>query len=292
MEVNEDPEENEKLFPDNINEPAAENYSASPAALGIKLQGNETMEVHHHPHLDHKRKKFGEYFTEFLMIFLAVTLGFFAENFRERIVTREKEHHYMESMVQDLKKDTSEVSQVMRIQSILLKEMESALQIPVEKLTNISVQSTFYHHFVYFYSFNILFLQHDKTFMQLKNAGGFGVIKNEAVADSIAELNVYYNQIVKFDGDYYDDYEKKMIDIGAQVMKMSALSDLSDTLSFRSLPNMERITRHDPANLEQLYSWIRNVKACLILYIRNESDYQKKAVRLIDLINTEYHLEK
>ena len=46
------------------------------------------MEVHHHPHVDsdsHRKKGFKEYFLEFLMIFLAVTMGFFAENLRERI---------------------------------------------------------------------------------------------------------------------------------------------------------------------------------------------------------------
>jgi hypothetical protein len=39
------------------------------------------MEVHHHPTVD--KKNFKEYFLEFLMIFLAVTMGFFAENIRE-----------------------------------------------------------------------------------------------------------------------------------------------------------------------------------------------------------------
>jgi hypothetical protein len=33
------------------------------------------MEVHHHPGSAHKKKAFKEYFLEFLMIFLAVTLG-------------------------------------------------------------------------------------------------------------------------------------------------------------------------------------------------------------------------
>ncbi len=33
------------------------------------------MEVHHHPQVE--KKNFKEYFLEFLMIFLAVTLGFF-----------------------------------------------------------------------------------------------------------------------------------------------------------------------------------------------------------------------
>src|SRR2546430_3170722 len=45
----------------------------------------ENMEVHKHPHHVTDKKKWGEYFLEFLMIFLAVTLGFFAENIRETI---------------------------------------------------------------------------------------------------------------------------------------------------------------------------------------------------------------
>jgi hypothetical protein len=36
------------------------------------------MEVHHHPNVE--KKGYKEYFLEFLMIFLAVTMGFIAEN--------------------------------------------------------------------------------------------------------------------------------------------------------------------------------------------------------------------
>jgi len=39
------------------------------------------MEVHHPHHPTHK-KKWSEYIIEFLMLFAAVTLGFFAENVR------------------------------------------------------------------------------------------------------------------------------------------------------------------------------------------------------------------
>jgi len=38
------------------------------------------MEVHKHPHNVTHKKKWGEYFLEFLMLFLAVFLGFVAEN--------------------------------------------------------------------------------------------------------------------------------------------------------------------------------------------------------------------
>jgi hypothetical protein len=247
------------------------------------------MEVHHHPNVE--KKKFKEYFLEFLMIFLAVTMGFFAESLRERMVNNEKEHHYMKSFAQDLKKDTAELRMVVSLQNYMIREMDSALQVPSGKLTDINFQDTFYHHFVVFYSFDIQFVPHDKTLTQLKNAGGFGVIKNDIVVDSIGELNVFYDQSVKFDGGYYKEYENKTIDIGAQLMKMSALNNLDDTLS-RVYPNhVELFTRYDRSLIEQLYSWIRNLKACLILYIKEELQYQTKAINLIKFITKEYHLE-
>jgi hypothetical protein len=44
------------------------------------------MEVHKHPHGVRYKKKWGEYVLEFLMIFLAVFLGFLTENMKEKIV--------------------------------------------------------------------------------------------------------------------------------------------------------------------------------------------------------------
>src|ERR1022692_1031757 len=67
----------------------------------------ENMEVHHHPDLHHEKKPWKEYFLEFLMIFLAVTMGFFAENLRETISDSGKIHEYMQSMVSDLRGDTT-----------------------------------------------------------------------------------------------------------------------------------------------------------------------------------------
>jgi len=65
------------------------------------------MEVHHHPQLEHKPKPWKEYLLEYLMIFLAVMTGFFAESYREHIGDKNREKEYMISMVEDLKSDTA-----------------------------------------------------------------------------------------------------------------------------------------------------------------------------------------
>jgi len=71
----------------------------------IEHSKTENMEVHHHPDMHHKKKNFKKYFLEFVMIFLAVTLGFFAEQIREGFVQRSEEKEYIQSFYEDLSSD-------------------------------------------------------------------------------------------------------------------------------------------------------------------------------------------
>lgn len=64
------------------------------------------MEVHHPHHPSHK-KKWSEYIIEFVMLFAAVTLGFFAENVREHQIIEHKTKQNLMSIILDLKKDSA-----------------------------------------------------------------------------------------------------------------------------------------------------------------------------------------
>jgi hypothetical protein len=68
------------------------------------------MEVHHPHHPTHK-KKWSEYIIEFVMLFTAVTLGFFAENVREHQIVIERKNQNLLAMVQDLKRDSVQLEQ-------------------------------------------------------------------------------------------------------------------------------------------------------------------------------------
>ncbi|HEY2583995.1 MAG TPA: hypothetical protein VGI43_19455, partial [Mucilaginibacter sp.] len=68
------------------------------------------MEVHHHPEVEKKGLK--EYILEGLMIFLAVTMGFFAETIREHISDKAKGLEYIKSFAQDLRRDTANFSRL------------------------------------------------------------------------------------------------------------------------------------------------------------------------------------
>jgi hypothetical protein len=51
------------------------------------------MEVHHHT--SHAGKKWTHYLWEFLMLFLAVSAGFFVENMREHIAENKRERQFI-----------------------------------------------------------------------------------------------------------------------------------------------------------------------------------------------------
>lgn len=52
-----------------------------------------------------KLKKFKKYFFEFLMVFLAITAGFFSENIRENFGEKDRELEYVQSVAEDLRQD-------------------------------------------------------------------------------------------------------------------------------------------------------------------------------------------
>ena len=87
----------------------------------------ENMEVHHHPKVE--KKSFKEYFLEFLMIFLAVTMGFFAENIREYFSNNERVTQLSEQLVQELKKDTATLNATIAYQTELQKNADSVIKI-------------------------------------------------------------------------------------------------------------------------------------------------------------------
>lgn len=73
------------------------------------------MEVHHHPQLEHKPKPWKEYLLEGLMIFLAVFMGFIAENIRESITEHKRAAEFAQSYYEDIKKDTTEINRALRL---------------------------------------------------------------------------------------------------------------------------------------------------------------------------------
>ncbi|MCO5949118.1 hypothetical protein [Mucilaginibacter flavidus] len=105
-----------------------------------------TMEVHHHPQLEHKPKPWKEYLLEYIMIVLAVTTGFFAESLREYLGDHGKETEYVASLKNDLRQDTANVAlqiKNIKIQVVMMDSLIMLVNKPV--LTPDEVNAAYYY---------------------------------------------------------------------------------------------------------------------------------------------------
>src|SRR5258705_7460760 len=149
------------------------------------------MEVHHHPKAE--KKNFKEYFLEFLMIFLAVTMGFFAESYREHLSDRTKEKEYIKSMVEDLETDSAflelSINKLIPYHLTWLDSTMHLLSMPGLKDKDRLVYQAFMIGTGWSYNFHPT----ERTLSQL-HSEGYHLIRNKNTANSISQLEEQYKQ--------------------------------------------------------------------------------------------------
>src|SRR4030095_7208695 len=143
------------------------------------------MEVHHHSHTE--RKKWTHYFWEFLMLFLAVFCGFLAENQREHFVEHQREGKLMETLYDDLKKDTADFINDIRWWENTIIRIDT-IRKEIEKSGNKRNLLLLYRKVGLVRNYNS-FEYHDRTIQQLKNGGNFRLIRNKWIADSLIDYD-------------------------------------------------------------------------------------------------------
>ena len=140
------------------------------------------MEVHHHPDLHHRKKNWKEYFLEFLMIFLAVTLGFFAENLHEHFTNNEIEKNNIESVVKNLADDTSQLINVIKFNETRLNGIDSLLSLKKLDIRDTSVKKNIYYYGLLYAGYFLDFISNDATIEQMKTSGSLRLIKKQNIS--------------------------------------------------------------------------------------------------------------
>lgn len=166
------------------------------------INGQPTnMEVHHHPKIE--RKNFREYFLEFIMIFLAVTLGFIAENIREHVSDTGKAKVFAASLYQDFKTDSSSLVQLINFSEEKIKSIDS-LEYFIQQVRNRNNDSNLYRCAVYLIS-TAPFDNINGTYEQIKNSGSLRFF-NQSL---INYLNSYDATSLKLK--QMEDWENKVL---------------------------------------------------------------------------------
>ncbi|HET6766216.1 MAG TPA: hypothetical protein VFH08_02415 [Chitinophagaceae bacterium] len=250
------------------------------------------MEVHHHSHT--ARKKWTHYFWEFLMLFLAVTLGFFVENQREHYVENQRARQYALFLHSDLIKDTANLSQRIEYMASGIKQIDiliSLLKSPAPE----TFTKKIYELSTYSYS-NPLFTANNSTMEQLKSSGSLRYFRSNTLVRYFSD---YDNEILNMktidDRNLYvvEDTRRfltQFLDLkGVPLPRILRTDTLLQEQS--SVPVVLRLYKKEPAQFEQYANlcvlkqvdWINRMR----LMIRT----LKSARNLIQSLKEEYHLK-
>lgn len=244
------------------------------------------MEVHHHPELPHSEmKRFKEYLLEFIMIFLAVTMGFIAENIREHISDSSKENEYITGMVKNLEVDTTELTKIIYRNRIQISGIDTLRSISKDKLDQIKVQDSLYD-LTNKYLFNVNVFQNDDiTLSQLRNSGGYRFIRNTHVLDSIEVYEKSLNALsVQFN--YLLAGVTKAIDMSG------SLFDLNADRKFQTAPSSTPILiTNSKEKIFDFYNKCYLISVSLRSYNQMLKGHLKYSTRLIAYLKKEYNID-
>jgi hypothetical protein len=139
------------------------------------------MEVHHH---SHHPKKWKEYITEFLMLFLAVTLGFLAENLREVYVEKERSHELISSFIRDVELN------VVLMDSLIQSNKKSLLKSDSIALYIVKTKKDIDLNVVYeIPAVSYRYLSNNDTYDQMKSSGSLRYVKDTVLLRKMIEYS-------------------------------------------------------------------------------------------------------
>ena len=170
--------------PTNIITPTADSETIS------SNQETENMEVHHHAHNPTEpqyRKNWKSYIWEFLMLFFAVFCGFLAEYQLEHVIEHQREEKFTESLLDDIKKDSSDLAADIPFWDNYLKRIDT-LRNEIKKPPSQRDLFLLYRCLIKMRNYDN-FNYHDRTIQQLKNGGNFRLIRKKGLADSLIDYD-------------------------------------------------------------------------------------------------------
>ena len=248
------------------------------------------MEVHHH---SHHPKKWREYITEFLMLFLAVTLGFFAENLREHYIEKEREEKFIQIVHEDLVNDITSLTKIDSLYKIRIIKEDSLINI----LSKINLDNT--NDLYYLARINSVrnFFHHSKNgFQQLKNAGGLRLISD---IDIIKKIQAYENSVDEIEElqhlteDLLMNYREKMaVMFRGDVFKQMYTNPTGvQSDKFTRPTNNPSLFSNNPTDINELLIKALYVHNNTINILEKSKKIRREALDLDNILINQYHLK-
>ena len=251
------------------------------------------MEVHHHAHT--ARKKWTHYFWEFLMLFLAVTLGFFVENQREHYIENKREKEYIRSLITDLARDTVNANIHLDRNIRKFHGLDSLVNFLYTEGPIDSARTFQLYDLSRRYARNISrAVTNEITIQQLLSSGNVRLLRRKGLYDSLV-LYQLKKELLSNELSGYEEIAEKIFTGNRDIFRMKGYREIimkSDTTFPRSYKtiNLQLITT-DKDKLIKYAEMVETFRAVIGAYTASLNNVKRAAINLLIFLKREYHLD-
>ena len=244
------------------------------------------MEVHHHPHMEHKEKPWKEYLLEGLMIFLAVSLGFIAENIREHLSEQNKKKELIEMVSLDFERDINQLEYHKQLAVDKIKRCDTLIMI-LDSNKSLVDQDKYYRlitQMQWWWFFN----SNNKSRTEADSKGYLSSVQNTDLAYSILKYDF-------FNTDYksVEDEEMKGMDLLRAEIPNITDHKIYDRYSLLTLnfpvTGIKGIKNIKPEDINKTKYLLSELKHSNSGYIADVDSMKVYAITAIENIKNQYH---
>src|SRR5689334_22421719 len=229
------------------------------------------MEAHHPHHITHK-KKWGEYLLEFFMLFLAIFLGFIAENIRETNVEHGREKQYARELYSEFYADSIAFSKKLTARFDKERDCDYIYSfLRDSSLTDLPKRFYPAYTTVFYLINSYTFEPKDGVLSQLKSSGSLRFFKEPELQKLFGDISVAINNVRYRNEQEYQffanpiklfilqHYDFKWVDNVRKISPNAYYLDLlhlyldSDTLIKADILNVSTFNREEVANMVMFY---------------------------------------
>jgi len=247
------------------------------------------MEVHRHSHS--AKKKWKDHFWDFIMLFLAISAGFLAENIREKYVEDFREREIMHALLQDLQADVLQVDTIELKREVRNKDCDSLISLLT---TPAAVNNKDNRALIYFYGRNasrrIHFHPQDGVLIQLRTSGGYRIVHDTAILKNINA----YEFLLKENAENIEVEEKELSEysqVAAHVFDVRVFQEMTRNNEVERPGGNPTLVSSDPNLLNELSIKLHYWKRTSVTTVETLTKLRETAIRLIDRIKRKYHLK-
>jgi len=241
------------------------------------------MEVHQHSHTP--RKKWTHYFWEFLMLFLAVTAGFFMENQREHYIEHKRAKVLAKSLLEDIKKDSAALNEAMAFSNIKIKSMNNLVALMHQPFEN--WDDSLLYEYSYFFPRVAPFVSTQGTYEQIKNSGSLRYFPQDLVS-LLNAYNVFSKRAEDRDGLDTKIIVETFIPFCSGLLNFEVYNDLIYNLP---ITHARYNKIKDREVVDRFINYVVNSRRSRERSIFEYEELLKLADKIFKEVKKEYHLE-